>query len=75
MRKRLGFETYELLVTPCSVISIFRVFLCCLVDVFMCLVVLRVRSLMAVNAGCEFRDRVLIFCVCQITDADFGQVG
>ena len=31
--------------------------------------------LMAINVGCEFRDRGSIPSVCQITDADLGQVG
>ena len=31
--------------------------------------------LMAINVGCEFRGRGSIPSVCQITDADFGQVG
>ena len=37
-----------------------------------------VRGLMAINVGCEFRDRGSIPSVCQITDAedaDLGQVG
>ena len=32
------------------------------------------RGLMAINVGCEFRDRGSIPSVCQITDADLGQV-
>ena len=34
-----------------------------------------VRGLMAINVGCEFRDRGSIPIVCQITDAEIGQVG
>ena len=34
-----------------------------------------VRGLMAINVGCEFRGRSSIPSVCQITDADLGQVG
>ena len=34
-----------------------------------------VRGLMAIDVGYEFRDRGLIPSVCQITDADPGQVG
>ena len=30
---------------------------------------------MAINVGCKFRGRGSIPCVCQITDADLGQVG
>ena len=30
---------------------------------------------MAVNVGCEFRDRGLIPNMCQITDTELGQVG
>ena len=32
-------------------------------------------DLMAINVGCKFRDRGSIPSVCQITDADLGQVG
>ena len=35
---------------------------------------LLVRGLMAINVGCELRDRGSICSVCQITDADLGQV-
>ena len=34
-----------------------------------------VRGLKAINVEFEFRDRGLIPSVCQITDADLGQVG
>ena len=34
-----------------------------------------VRGLMAINVGCEFCGRGSIPSVCQITDADLGQVG
>ena len=34
-----------------------------------------VRGLMVINVECEFRDRGSIPSVCQITDADLGQVG
>ena len=33
------------------------------------------RGLMAINVRCEFRGRGSIPSVCQITDADLGQVG
>ena len=33
-----------------------------------------VRGLKAINVECEFRDRGSIPSVCQITDADLGQV-
>ena len=33
-----------------------------------------VRGLVAINVGCEFRGRGSIPSVCQITDADLGQV-
>ena len=35
----------------------------------------RVRGLMAINVGYEFRDRGSITSVFQITDADLGQFG
>ena len=34
-----------------------------------------VRGLMAINVECEFRDRGSIPSMCQITEADLGQVG
>ena len=34
-----------------------------------------VRGLMAINVECEFRGQDSIPSVCQITDADLGQVG
>ena len=37
--------------------------------------VMWVRGLMTINMGCEFRSRGSIPSVCQITDADLGQVG
>ena len=37
--------------------------------------ILLILGLMAITVGCEFCDRVSIPSVCQITDADLGQVG
>ena len=34
-----------------------------------------VRGLMPINVGCEFLDRGSIPSMCQISDADLGQVG
>ena len=34
-----------------------------------------VRGLMAINVRCEFHGQGSIRSMCQITDADFGQVG
>ena len=34
-----------------------------------------VRGLMTIKGGCEFRDWGSIPSVCQITDADLGEVG